>query len=216
MSVPVGQHPLPREVMAEHQRRRALRAAIPVFAERGYPAATVDDLVTAAQMGVGSFYSFFNGKEECLLAAFEDVRVRSRSAVAEAVGKDVEWPRQVCSGLRAILDFIVAEPAAARIVLIEIQTAGPRGLDLYAEMLAEVADVLARGRDLAAPSRRLPASLEQTTVSGIAWLLHRRLILEEVDTIGSLFDELANLILEPYLGEAKARRMAAAATPAQA
>jgi AcrR family transcriptional regulator len=200
--------------MTEHQRRRALHAAIQVFAERGYPAATVDELVAAAQMGVGSFYSFFKGKEECLLATYEDIWARSRSAVTEAVEKDAEWPQQVCAGLRATLDFIVAEPAAAQIALIEIQTAGPRGLQLYANTLAEVAEALARGRDLSAPPGRLPASLEQTTVSGIAWLLHRRLILREIDTIGSLFDELAHLILEPYLGEAKARRTIAAATSA--
>jgi AcrR family transcriptional regulator len=199
--------------MAEHQRRRVMDAAIDVFAARGYPATTVDELVAAGQIGVGSFYSLFNGKEECLLGAFDEVLARARAKVLAAAPEDLPWEERICSGLRNVLEQIAAEPDRARIVLVEVQTGGTRALRRYELMLAEAATALEQGRKLPPRSQPLPESLERTTVSGIAWLLHRRVVLDETDTIEALFGELAELIMEPYLGEDGAHRLIAGAGP---
>jgi AcrR family transcriptional regulator len=192
--------------MEEHQRARVLDAAVLTFAEQGYPATTVDDLVAAAKIGVGSFYAFFSGKEQCLLAACERIIEEARGAVSATVGEAASWPDQVCLGLRGLLDWIQAEPAAARVGLVELQTGGPAAVALYEETLTAAAHALERGRESLPPSRRLPDSLEQTTVHGIAWLLHRRFTMGEGDSIPDLFEELGEMILEPYLGEARTRK----------
>lgn len=204
MPGPVGRHRLPREVMAEHQRRRALALAIEVFARKGYPATTVDDLVEAAGIGVGSFYALFGGKEECLLAAYEEIAGEIRRKVIEAAVAE-SWPEQICQGLRHLLELVAAEPTRVRVALVEVQTAGPSAVKLYENTLEEAAGILGKGRELDSASRRLPGTLEQTTVSGIAWLLHRSLVLGESSAAPNLFEELGELILEPYLGEDRAR-----------
>jgi AcrR family transcriptional regulator len=203
--IPLGRHKLPRNVVEEHQRARVLEAAIETFAEHGYPATTVDDLVAAAKVGVGSFYAHFEGKEQCLLGAFDRIVAEGTSRVAGAASEGATWADAVCLGLRALLTAIAAEPASARIALVEIQTGGPAALARYGETLATVAQALVRGRQELAPDRRLPDSLEQTTVSGIAWLLHRRLAVGEAASVPGLFGELAVLILEPYLGDERAQ-----------
>lgn len=203
--LPVGRHKLPREVMEEHQRARVLDAAIATFAEKGYPATTVDDLVAAAQIGVGSFYALFEGKEQCLLAAYERIVEEALIRVVEVATRGSSWPERVCLGLRQLLTAIAADPTSARIALIEIQTGGSDSLGRYEETLAAIARVLEEGRAETDPRRHLPASLEQTTVSGIAWLLHRRLATGETASIPDLYEELGELILEPYLGEKRAR-----------
>lgn len=199
--IPAGREKLPREVREEHQRARVLAAAVDVFAEKGYPATTVDDLVAAARMGVGSFYAFFNGKEECLIAAHRQVVAHARAVMIAAAGAAPAWPQQACLGLRELLAWVAREPASAKVALVEIQTGGPAALGRYQETLSAAAEFFRRGRDLLPPSRRLPDSLEQTTVSGIAWLLHRRLAGGEADSVPALFEELGMLVLEPYLGE---------------
>jgi AcrR family transcriptional regulator len=190
--------------MTEHQRRRALALAIEVFARKGYPATTVDDLVDEAGIGVGSFYALFGGKEECLLAAHEEIADQIRRKVVAAAVAD-SWPEQICQGLRQLLDLVATEPARVRVALVEIQTAGPAAVKLYESTLEEAVAVLARGRELEPASRRLPETLEQTTVNGIAWLLHRSLVLGESSTVPELYGELGELVLEPYLGEERAR-----------
>lgn len=213
MPGPVGRHLLSREVMTEHQRRRALAFAIDVFARKGYPATTVDDLVEAAGIGVGSFYALFGGKEECLLAAYQEIADKIRRNVVAAAVAD-NWPEQICQGLQQLLSLVAAEPARVRVALVEIQTAGPSAVKLYENTLEEAAAILGKGRVLVPASRRLPETLEQTTVNGIAWLLHRSLVLGESSAVPELYADLGELILEPYLGEDRAREAVAGPFPA--
>lgn len=186
-----------------------LDSAVATFAEKGYPATTVDDLVAAAKIGVGSFYAFFSGKERCLLAACDRIIEEARGIVVASAAEGASWADQVCLGLRGLLTWIQSEPSAARVALVEIQTGGPEAIVRYEETLTAAAQALERGREGLPSSRRLPNSLEQTTVNGIAWLLHRRLATGESDSIPQLFGELATMVLEPYLGEARAKKAVA-------
>lgn len=198
-----------REVLEEHQRTRVLDAAIATFAEQGYPATTVDDLIAAAKIGVGSFYAFFGSKQDCLLVACERIVAEARVVVTTAAAEGDCWPDQVCLGLGALLGWAAAEPDAARVGLVEIQTGGPAGVDLFEEMLAAAARALKQGREGLPAGRRLPDSLERTTAAGIAWLLHRHLTMGESDSIPDLFTELGAMVLTPYLGEARAKKTVA-------
>lgn len=208
--IAAGQRKLDREVMEEHQRARILEAAIEVLAAKGYPATTVDDIVAAARIGVGSFYSHFEGKEECLLGAFELVAEELRGAVLPVAAEGETWAARVCVGLKALLDWIVANPSRARIALVEIQTGGTRALARYEQSLDAAAAFLRSGRGMADPTRHLPESLEETTAGGIAWLLRHRLAAAEAIEVEALFADLGEMVLEPYLGEEGARRQVAA------
>jgi AcrR family transcriptional regulator len=53
--------------------RRLLEAAIVVFDERGYHAARVDDIVKVAETSHGTFYLYFESKENLFLALVGDV-----------------------------------------------------------------------------------------------------------------------------------------------
>jgi len=209
---------LPRAVIAQHQRRRLLTAAAEVFADRGYTATTVEDLVAAAEIGVGSFYSLCSGKEECLLALYDEAIEQARQVIEEALSAagETAWAEQVCIGLREILGLVAERPLDARIAIVEIQTAGADAFQRYGETLDAVAIFLALGREVAGAAKPLPQSLEQTTVSGVAWLLHRYLSLDKAQSAPDLFEDLAALILEPYLGEDEARRAIARLSPAPA
>lgn len=57
----------PREV----RRAQILDAALRCFAERGYHAASMDDLVRASGLSKGSLYWHFESKEEVFLALFD-------------------------------------------------------------------------------------------------------------------------------------------------
>ena len=203
--VPVRRERLPREVMAEHQRARALEAVIDLLAKQGYPATTVDDLVAAARIGVGSFYSHFGGKEECLIAAYDLIVGEAEATISRVMDQGSSWVDRVCLGVRSLLAWAAAEPSRGRIALVEIQTGGPEAMAHYLRNLDAAAGLLRTGRKVMRPARSLPDSLEQTIVSGIAWLLHRHLVTGEESSMPSLFDELTELILEPYFGQEGAK-----------
>jgi AcrR family transcriptional regulator len=209
MPVPEVRGTLPREVRIEHQRRHVLDKAVEVFAKRGYPGTTVDHIVNAARIGFASFYELCSGKEDCFLQAYERIAADAWERIAVAVPSSAPWPEQVCVALRAILAQIAADPRAARVALVEVQTAGPRALASYERTHDALVPLLRRGRDLSPEGDRLPVTLEEATIGGVAWLLHQRLVMGEAEGIEELYPELVEIVIGPYLGEAEAARLAA-------
>lgn len=207
---PVGRHSLPREVMASHQRERILAVATEVFAKRGYRSTTVDHIVAAAKVGVGSFYALFDGKEDCFLQAFDRIVAQSRERIAAGQPPSAAWPEQACAALHSLLELIAAEHFQARIVLVEAQTAGPPAEARYQATLEELAASMRHGRSLGSATAQLPATFEEVTLAGLAWLLHQRLVSAKLKGIAELFPEMAEILLEPYLGESEAGRVIAA------
>jgi AcrR family transcriptional regulator len=79
----------------EDARERLLAAAAKLFAERGYRAASVDDVATEAGFSKGAVYWHFDSKED-LLHTLIDERVRKRTEVLLA--RLAEAPPEVDTG----------------------------------------------------------------------------------------------------------------------
>jgi AcrR family transcriptional regulator len=198
MPVPMGKERLPKQVVEEHQRDRVLAAAAAVFAGRGYQSTTVDDLVGAAKIGVGSFYALFEGKEGCFLCLYDRIVADARERVGAAVGEGAPWADRVMAGLRELLEQVAAEPERARIVIVEANTAGPAGERRYAETVAELSAVLREGRGAESGDEALPSTFEDAAVAGLAWILHQRLAVGEPVVVEELLSEMAGFLIGPY------------------
>lgn len=200
MPAPVGRDRLPREVLAEHQRRRVLDGAVEVFAKRGYQGTTVDHIVSAAKIGVGSFYSLFDGKEDCFLAAYDRIVAEGRERIAVELPRDGSWAARMVAGLRALLEMVEEQPFAARIALVEVQTAGATALSRHERNLDQAADLLREGRAHSPVPDELPATLEFATVGGLTWFLQQRIGAGETGEASKLLPEVLEIVVEPYLG----------------
>jgi len=196
---PVGRERLPREVVAEHQRDRILRAATEVFAERGYQGATVDQIVAAAHVGVGSFYERFENKGACFVAAYDRVAIAVRERIVAALAGDARWGERLVASLRALLTAIEASPAAARLALVEVHTAGPTALAHHERNLDEAAAALRAGRAKGDVAADLPPSLEFATVGGLSWYLQQRIAAGEAGEATALLPDLLEIVSEPFL-----------------
>lgn len=209
MKTPVGRDRVSRDLVESHQRERVLEAATGVFAKRGYPNTTIDHIVAAARIGVGSFYALFEGKEDCFAQVFDRVVERGRARVVQAIPADASWEEQTGCALQALLDLIAEEPHAARIALVEVQTAGPESLVRYEALLESLIPVLRKGRSLTPVGAELPETFEDATIAGVAWLLHQRLVGGELDDVRQLLPDLVGILVEPYVGENRAAALLA-------
>src|SRR5262245_36917515 len=74
----------------DDKRKRILRAAVKVFARKGYFAARVADVARHAGVADGTIYLYFASKEALLVALFDEVMAehlaKARRAVASAAG----------------------------------------------------------------------------------------------------------------------------------
>lgn len=193
-----------RELMSEQRREQVLERLTAVFAKRGYQAATVDHLIAGAKISMGGFYKEFDGKEDCFIAAYDRVIAELRERLSAAIPPGSDWPIEVALGMRALVEFASEAPMAARVVLIEAQTGGEMALARYGATLAEAADFLRQGREVAGKKRPLQGSIEEATVSGLVWLLQSRLARGRIEDAEELWPNMAKMVLEPYLGAARA------------
>jgi AcrR family transcriptional regulator len=205
-----GEETLPRWVLARHQRERVRAEVIPVFAKRGYRATTVDDLLAAGKVGVGNFYSLFEGKEACFLAAFDWILEGIEGRVEATYREAESWPEGAVLGLRELILSVCEEPLAARIVLVEAQAAGPAATKRYESLLDRVTARLRGGRSRGMGGPDLPPRFEETSVAGLAYYLQQCLLGTAALDPGPLFAEVTPLILEPIIGAGELRRLLAA------
>jgi AcrR family transcriptional regulator len=101
------------------QRARLLAAARGVFAERGYAAASIDDIVSRARVSRTTFYRFFPTKEECLLALFWHDSERLLSVMREVAESELEVIEKVRLGVERFVEALGRDPEMAQVVLIE-------------------------------------------------------------------------------------------------
>ena len=96
------------------------------MAQKGYAAATIDDIVRGAGVSKKTFYEHFQDKEDCFLAAYQQASDELFRHVREAHGAERDWLERTRAGIVAYLRWLAAEPALARVFLIEVAAAGPR------------------------------------------------------------------------------------------
>jgi AcrR family transcriptional regulator len=77
--------PLTADRRRQQTRGYLLQAAAQVFAERGFYAASLDEVAAAAGFTKGAVYSNFKNKEDLFLALLEDAYVREMTALREVI-----------------------------------------------------------------------------------------------------------------------------------
>lgn len=203
----MGAETVSRAELARHQRERVISRVLPVFAERGYLATTVDDLLEVGKIGVGNFYSLFDGKEDCFLACLDRVVEQVRSRIDAAAPDAAPWDERAYLGLAGGLAYLCEEPLAARIILVEAQCAGAKATARYDAILDDAVAWLVSGRPGHPAARDLPPSFERATVSGLAYYLQQCLLDGRLPNAQDLLSETAGLVLEPVVGSDRLARL---------
>jgi AcrR family transcriptional regulator len=102
--------PVPRIVNREARRAELVSAATTVFAERGVGNATVSDIVKAAGVAQGTFYLYFDSKDDAVLAVAE----RFGDMMIEGIEQTVAMPQMpAIAKLLALRDVIGDSDAIA-------------------------------------------------------------------------------------------------------
>jgi AcrR family transcriptional regulator len=193
---------LSRDFVAAGKRRRIMQAMAELCAEKGYEATKIADLVRRAGVARKTLYDNFEGKEEVFLAAFDtavDEAIQRIEAACDGAAEG-EWIDQLAAGLRAFLAYLAENPAVARMCIVEAVSATPAASAHYDEALQRFVAMLRRSTPSDAG---LPATLEDTLVGGVVWILHQLIRRGETERATDLTSELLGFILSPYQGVGK-------------
>lgn len=145
---PVMTDKTPRTDRGRKTLRRVLEAAAIEFGERGYHEAAITGITQRAGVALGTFYTYFESKEEVFRALVRDMSHAVRQHVAEAVRDAPDRLAAERIGLAAFIAFVRKHRELYRIIE-EAQFVAP---DVYREHYLTFAD--GYRRNLASASAR--------------------------------------------------------------
>ena len=111
-----------RERTKAANRAAILDAAREVFAELGYEAAGVRDIIRRTDLASGTFYNYFPDKEAIFVALIAETGEEARRRVREARRSARTAAEFVDGGYRAFFEFIVEEPERFAFMRRNLQT----------------------------------------------------------------------------------------------
>ena len=193
---------LPQEFIAAHKRRRMIDAMAELCAEQGYEATKIADVVRRAHVARKTLYDNFSGKEELFLDAFDVTVAETEAVVADACEPidESDWEARVEAGLGAILDFLAAHPAEAKLCLVEAPAASPESAARYE---AALESFIAQLRAATPGAADRPETLAEALVGGTVWIVQREVRRDAADKAADLLPELAQFVISPYRGVGK-------------
>lgn len=177
----------PRPLLPTSQRERLLDGMARTVSAHGYSATSVADVLKAAGISRRTFYERFSDKEDCFLAAYDTIVAVALEQVSSACAEAAMWEDRIARGLDALLRLLAAEPDYARLGVVEVLAAGPRGLARRDETLRRFVAFIQDGRDqLPDPVSPPPDLVAQAIVGGIYELLYSHIVRGETDRLPEL------------------------------
>lgn len=143
---PIGK----RERAKAANRHAILVAARRVFAELGYEAATVRDIIRGTELASGTFYNYFRSKEEVFEALADDGAARFKPILRAARERATNFEDYLHGAFEAYFRFIVEDNSIEGRPVEErrphVRTDTPEMLAVYEEVRLGLEDAIARGR----------------------------------------------------------------------
>lgn len=107
---------MPKTSRGRKTREKLLRAAEYEFGERGFHAVAINDLTRRAGVALGTFYVYFESKEEIFRSLVTYLSHRVRSTLAERVAGVPDRMTAERKGLEAYIEFVREHKGLSRII----------------------------------------------------------------------------------------------------
>jgi AcrR family transcriptional regulator len=152
-----------RTELKRENREKLLAAARKVFAEKGLGAATARDIVRETDLATGTFYNYFDDKEDAFRAVMDEFAVPARAAAREMrLQPGVGLEERIFNAYRAYFALVVADPQMFEILRRNADAIAMLGTgDLFAQGVQEFVEDMQQW----VAEGQLPAEIEP-------WLPH--------------------------------------------
>jgi len=210
-ALPRGPHKLPRSEILASQRLRLVDAILREVGERGYGATTVGDVVGRAQVSRNAFYELFADKQDCFLAACDEVGERAL-ANFDALASQPSWLDAVRVGFDGFLAWWEAQPGLMATYLVDLPTAGRPALEQRDRQVARYTEIFdaiaARAREEQPELPPLSPLATRMLVSSVFELLGQEIRAGRGERLAELRAPLLSFVVRALADDATAARVA--------
>ncbi len=184
-----------------------LRALAATVAEKGYPSATVAEIVDRASTSQRTFYENFANKEEALLAALDRGSAQMLANTLPAFRRAQDWQSAVRVAYEEMFAFGIDEPEYSRLGAVEMYAAGKRALETRDTIMEGLEALLAPGYELAPDT---PPIAAEAIGGAIYALVYDHVKASGPESLPELVPMATYMTLAPFLGAAAAYELATA------
>ncbi len=185
----------PREEVIRNQRERLFAAMVASVAERGYEATRVDDLVELSGVSSRTFYDQFADKRSCFKAAVEAMIQAAAAFTVKGSEERGPWEERARRGFEDFATMIVAQPAAARMLLVDAYAAGPEVMAIL-ERAAGAFEQMTAAMLAQSPERAaMPREMIQAHIAAQQEIARTRLRRRTETELPALMKELWGMVL---------------------
>jgi AcrR family transcriptional regulator len=173
------------------QRERLFGAMVALSAEQGYEATKIADLVKLAGVSRAAFYEHFRDKQQLLLSAV-DALVEPTIAQIERAEDAPSGEARTRQAVEAFLELVAAQPAASKMVFIEVYAAGTEG-EAEIERVLDTFEGFGLAQLNQIPrSKGMPAEMVRAMLGGFQKVIQKRLYRGEAERLPALAGEITD------------------------
>jgi AcrR family transcriptional regulator len=186
--------------------QRTIRAFAAVVAEKGYPATTIADIAAAAAVSQTTFYAHFADKADALAAALDSSGAQMLAATLPSARRAPDWPTAVRIAFEATCGFFAAEPAFARLRMVDVYSAGPEAIAVRDQAMTELLATLLGPAFSDRPA--IPEVVLEAITGAVYGVFYERIRGGGAAELPALAPLLTYIALAPFLGAERACEVA--------
>jgi AcrR family transcriptional regulator len=188
---------------AQH-RERLLRAMMDELVERGYGEASTERARAVADVSEGEFAEEFDGKDECLFAAYDRLTDQMVARAGAECERDEPWPGRVRGGLEALLRELAAQPEMAVALTRAFPGIRPAAYARYVDLLSRFVPFMVEGRNYSEVEEELPGEVELLAVGAAEAIIFGEVDAGRAERLPQMLPEILFSVLVPFMGPDRA------------
>lgn len=181
-------------------------AVVKTVAERGYDAATVEEISARAGVSPREFERLFADKADAVLRVFEAHIDDFRRQVQRAYDRYPEWPESLRAAGYAAIDWVERHPGTLHYGMVDILEAGEMARVRREDLFRWCAGLIDAGREVAPEPAAVASGAALMAVGAIVELITRNTQEAGEAELAEVLPEMMYGAVRPYLGEAVAQR----------
>jgi AcrR family transcriptional regulator len=176
-------------------------AMLRACSDRGYQRVGVEEVLERAGGSRECFFAEFSGLGDCYAAGYELETGRLCRELLALGGAAEEWRHGLRAALDHLADYVTAEPALARTLLIDVHLAGDLAELRRKQLFERLARAIDSAREEPIAHHAPPPLTSLFMVSAIESAAIAALVRDEPDSFAAAVPELEQLVISAYFGD---------------
>lgn len=185
-------------------REGAMEGALVAAGELGYREMSVRSILEHSGGHRAQFYDHFESKEDCFAQAYAAWIERLALDLMEAAVTAPSWEQGVRDAIVRLFRFVMAKPAIARALLVEVQIAGEPALSRHEAAMERFAGAIDGAREEVPPDRAPPQATASFVAGGIEACACEALSAGDPARVWDALPELMHFAAGSYFGREQA------------